>query len=104
MTPAVTDVKHLRGIALQAQEAWAVEPVHVVAERGYSHGEAIKACADAGIAPYVAKPCTSAHRTGGLYANEPFTSAPEHACSRGPAGQALTCRVATVELGRQIRS
>jgi hypothetical protein len=103
VTNAVTDVNQLSGIAIQAKEALAVEQVKVVADMGYYHGEAIKACEEAGIEPYVAKPLTSANRKLGLYAKEQFTYAPEHDCYRCPAGQALTFRFATVELGRQIR-
>ena len=103
VTNAVTDVDQLGGIAVQAKEALEVEQVKVVADRGYYHGEGIKACEEAGIEPYVAKPLTSANRKLGLYGKEQFTYVPEHDCYRCPAGQALTFRVATVELGRQIR-
>jgi transposase len=62
VTNAVTDVDQLSGIALQVKEALEVEQIKVVADMGYYHGEAIKACEEAGIEPSVAKPLTSANR------------------------------------------
>jgi transposase len=103
VTNAVTDVDQLSGIAIHAQETLEGEPLPVVAEMGYYHGEEIKACEEAGVEPYVAKPLTSANRKLGLYGKEQFTYEPEHDCYRCPAGQALTFRFATVELGRHIR-
>jgi Transposase DDE domain len=103
VTKAVTDVDQLSGIAIQAQAALEVEQVKVMADMGYDHGEELKACEEAGIEPYVAKPLTSANRTLGLYGKEQFTYEPEHDRYRCPAGQALTFRFATVELGRSIR-
>jgi hypothetical protein len=46
---------------------------------------------------------TSANRKLGLYGKEQFTYVPEQDCYRCPAGQCLTFRFATVELGRPIR-
>jgi transposase len=103
VTHAVTDVDHLSGIAIQAKETLGVDHVNVGADMGYYHGEEIKACEEAGIEPYVAKPLTSANRKLGLYGKERFTDEPEHDCYRCPAGQTLTFRFATIELGRPIR-
>jgi transposase len=103
VTNAVTDVDQLSNIAIQATEALEVEQLTVVAARGDSHGEAINACEEAGIDPYGAKPLTSAHRKLGLFGTERFTDAPAQDCYRCPAGQMLTFRFATVELGRPLR-
>jgi transposase len=103
VTNAVTDVDQLSGIALQAKEALEVDQIKVVADMGYYHGEEIKACEEAVIEPYVAKPLTSANRKLGLYGKEQFTYDSEQDCYRCPAGQALTFRFATIELGRHIR-
>jgi hypothetical protein len=100
---AITDVEHLRRMALQATEALGVAPVQVVADMGDSHGDAINACEDAGLEPYVAKPLTSAHRKLGLYGTERFSYEPEHDDDRCPAGQILTCRVDPVARGRHLR-
>jgi transposase len=103
VTNAVTDVDQLSGIAIQAKDALEVEQLTVVADRGYYYGEEIKACEEAGIEPYVAKPLTSANRKLGLFGKELFTYDPAQDCYRCPAGQALTFRFATVEQGRPIR-
>ena len=62
VTNAVTDVDRLSSIAIQAKETLRVDHVKEVADMGYYHGEEIKACEEAGIKPYVAKPLTSANR------------------------------------------
>jgi hypothetical protein len=62
VTKAVTGVDQLSGLALQAKEALEVEQVKVVADMGCYHGEELRACEEAGIEPYVAKPLTSANR------------------------------------------
>jgi hypothetical protein len=80
-----------------------VEPLTVVADMGYYDGKEIKACEEAGIEPYVSQPLTSANRKLGLFGKEQFTYDPAQDCYRGPAGQALTFRFATVEQGRPIR-
>jgi transposase len=103
VTNAVTDVDQLSGIAIQAKEALKVEQLTVVADMGYYHGEEITTCEEAGIEPYVAKPLTSANRKLGLFGKEQFIYEPAHDCDRCPAGQALTFRFATVELGRPMR-
>jgi Transposase DDE domain len=103
VTNAVTDVEQLSGIAIQAEEALGVDHVKVVAAMGYYYGEEIKACEEAGIEPYVAKPLTSANRKLGLYGKELFTYEPEQDGYRCPSGQTLTFRFATVELGRPMR-
>jgi transposase len=102
-TNAVTDVAPLSVMAIAAKEMLGVEPLQGVAEMGDYHGEEIKAWEEAGSEPYGAKPLTSAKRKLGLYGKEPFPYEPESDCYRCPAGQALTCRFATVELGRQRR-
>ena len=103
VTNAVTDVDRLSGIAIQAKETLRVDHVKVVADMGDYHGEEIKACEEAGIKPYVAKPLTSANRKLGLYGKERFTYEAEPDCYRCSAGQTLTFRFATFELGRHIR-
>lgn len=103
VTNAVTDVDQLSAMARTAKEALGVEHLKVVADMGSYHGEEIKACEEAGIAPYSAKPLTSANRKLGLYGKARLTYDLAHDCDRCPAGQTLTFRFTTVELGRQIR-
>jgi transposase len=103
VTNAVTDVDQLSAMAIAAKETLGVEHLKVVADMGYYHGEEIKACEEAGIEPYIAKPLTSANRKVGLYGKERFLYDPVHDCYHCPAGQSLTFRFATVEHGRPIR-
>jgi len=58
---------------------------------------------DAGETAYVAKPNTSATTKLGLFGKERFRYDPATDIYMCPAGQALTYRFATVELGRSIR-
>jgi transposase len=103
VTNAVTDVDQLRAMAIATKATLGVEHLKVVADMGYYHGEESKACEEAGIAPYIPKPLTSANRKLGLYGKEQFTYDPAHDCYQCSAGQRLTFRFATVELGRPIR-
>ena len=103
VTNAVTDVDQLSGTAIKAKEVLGIDQMKVVADMGYYHGDEIKACEEAGIEPYVSKPLTSANTKLGLYGKEKFTYDPEKDCYRCPAGQELTYRFDTLELGRHIR-
>jgi len=103
VTNAVTDRDQLSKIAIQAKETLGVEKLKVVADMGYSHGKEIKACEEAGLEPYVPTPVTSANRKLGLYGKEQFVYDAEKDVYRCPAGQELTYRFDTHELGRHIR-
>ena len=103
VTNAVTDRDQLSKIAIQAKETLGVEKLKVVADMGYSHGKEIKACEVAGLEPYVPTPVTSANRKLGLYGKEQFAYDAEKDVYRCPAGQELTYRFDTHELGRHIR-
>jgi len=103
VTNAVTDVDQLSCIAIEAKKALGVDQMKVVADMGYYHGDEIKVCVEAGIQPYISKPLTSANRKLGLYGKEEFTYDPRKDCYRCPAGQELSYRFDTVELGRHIR-
>jgi len=65
VTNAVTDVAQRSALAMTPQETLGVEPVKVVADMGSDHGEAIKACAEAGMEPYIPTPLPSANRQVG---------------------------------------
>jgi hypothetical protein len=69
-----------------------------------SHGQEIKAYAEAGIEADVPKPSTSATTKLGLCGKERFTNDSEQHCYRCPRGEELTCRFDTTERGRHIRS
>jgi hypothetical protein len=70
---------------------------------GYYHGHEVKACPEAGITPYVPRPLTSANEKLGLFSKDDFTYDSATDTYQCPAGQVLTCRFDTVELGRHIR-
>jgi hypothetical protein len=92
----------LSPMALQAKEVlgWTFD---AVAEVGYYHGEEVKTCLAAGITPYVPRPITSANQKLGRCSKDDFTYDRATDTSRCPAGERLTFRLATVELGRHSR-
>jgi transposase len=103
VTKDVTDRDQLSRMALEAKEPLGVEHIKAVADMGYSHGKELKACLDAGIEPYVARPDTSANTKLGLFGKERFVYDPDTDTYRCPAGQTLTYRFDTVEKERHIR-
>jgi transposase len=103
VTNDVTDRDQLSRMALMAKETLGVDKVKVVADMGYSHGKELKACLEAGIEPYVARPDTSANTKLGLFGKEQFVYDPDTDTYRCPAGQTLTYRFDTVEKERHIR-
>jgi transposase len=104
VTKAVTDAEQLSPMAIRAKERLGVERMRAVADMGSSHGHELNACDEAGIEAYVPTPSTSAHTTLGLFGKERFSDGPQTDCYGCPGGEALTCRFATTELGRHMRS
>lgn len=103
VTNAVTDQGQLAPMAERAKAALGVETLTVVADMGYYNGADVKQCEAQGMTAYVAKPNTSANTKLGLFGKECFqydAAADRYRC---PAGEALTYRFSTVELGRSIR-
>ena len=76
----------------------------VVADRGYYHGAEIKSCLEAGLTPLVPRPITSANAKRGLFTKDDFVYDQTRDRYRCPAGQTLTYRTTTVELGRTIKN
>jgi hypothetical protein len=103
VTNDVTDRDQLSRMALAAKETLGVDKVKAVADMGYSHGKEMKACLEAGIEPYVARPDTSANTKLGLFGKEQFVYEPDTDTYLCPAGQTLTYRFDTVEQERHIR-
>jgi transposase len=81
----------------------AVEQVKAVADKGYAHGKELKACLEAGIEPYVARPDTSANTKLGLFGKELFVYDPQTDSYTCPAGATLAFRFDTIEKERHIR-
>jgi hypothetical protein len=70
---------------------------------GYSHGDEVKTCLEAGMTPYVARPLTSANKKLGLFGKDDFRYERTTDSYQCPAGERLTLRFETVERGRHIR-
>lgn len=103
VTNAVTDQEQLAPMAEGAKAALGVDTLTVVADMGYYNGADVKQCEMHGMTVYVSKPNTSANAKLGLFGKERFrydATADVYVC---PAGETLTYRFATVELGRSIR-
>jgi transposase/macrodomain Ter protein organizer (MatP/YcbG family) len=102
VTNAAADRDQLSPMA--AQEVLGGATPVVVADRGYYHGAEIKACLDAGMTPLVPRPLTSANEALGLFTKDDFVYEPGADAYRCPAGERLTYRSTTVELGRTIKN
>jgi transposase len=102
VTNETGDRNWLSPMALQAKEVLG-STFDAVADVGYYHGAEVKACLEAGITPYVARPITSANQKLGLFSKDDFTYDGATDTYQCPAGEQLTFRFATVELGRHIR-
>jgi transposase len=103
VTNDVTDQDQLAAMATRAKDTLDTDRVDALADMGYYNGDEVKKCLDEGIVPYIPKPNTSANSKLGLFGKEDFTDDPQHDCDSCPAGQVLTFRFETVELGRHIR-
>jgi hypothetical protein len=104
VTNAASDRDQLSPLATAAQEILQAPAPVVVADHGYYHGAEIKACLDAGITPLVPRPLTSANAALGLYTKDDFEYDRAQDVYRCPAGETLTYRTTTVELGRTIKN
>jgi hypothetical protein len=102
VTNETSDRHWLSPMALQAT-AVLEGPVEVVADRGYYHGDEVKACWEAGSTPSIARPSTSANKKLGLCSKDDFRYDGATDTSQWPAGERLTFRCDTVEVGRHIR-
>ena len=103
VTNAVTDMGQLTPMAVAAQHMLGVERLEVVADMGYYWGAQVKECAQAGITAYIPKALTSANTPQGLFGKERFRYDAGQDCYRCPAGQELSYRSGSFELGRAIR-
>jgi len=104
VTNAAGDRDQLSPMAAAAQEVLQASTPVVVADQGYYHGAEVKACLDQGITPLVPRPLTSANEARGLFTKDDFRYDADADVYRCPAGETLTCRSTTVELGRTIKN
>lgn len=102
VTNAAADRDQLSPLALTARDVLGGGTPVVVADQGYYHGAEIKTCVEAGLTPLVPRPRTSANATRGLFTKDDFTYDRAQDAYRCPAGETLTYRSTTVELGRTI--
>jgi transposase len=103
VTNSVTDKGQLSTMAIRAQELLQAEHLELLADMGYSEGKEIKACLAAGVTPYIPQPNTSANARRGLFTKRHFRYDPDNDCYWCPAGEVLSYRFHTTELGRDIR-
>lgn len=68
----VGDLGLLAKTAAPARQILDVDQIDVVADRGYFKIEDIKACGQAGLVPYVAKPRRGSAIRNGLFSKEQF--------------------------------
>ncbi len=104
VTNAAGDRDQLSPMAAAAPQALGSATPVVVADQGYHHGTEIQRCLDAGLTPLGPRPLTSANAALGLYTKDDFVHDEAHDVSRCPAGETLTYRTTTVELGRTIKN
>jgi Transposase DDE domain len=98
-----TDRDWLSPLALEAKVVLG-GPFDAVADVGYDHGHEVKQCLQAGITPDIARPITSANQKLGLFSTDDFTDEAATDTYGCPAGEVLSFRFDTVELGRHIRN
>ena len=104
VTNAAGDRDQLSPLATAAQEVLGGATPVVVADQGYYHGTEIKRCLDAGLTPLVPRPRTSANEARGLFTKADFVYDAPADGYRCPAGEMLSYRTTTIELGRTIKN
>lgn len=86
----------------QSKAVLGEDEITVVADRGYYSGEEIKACAEAGIETYVARPQTSSNQARGYFGKRDFKYHAEDDEYECPAGERAIYRFTREEGGKQI--
>ena len=102
VTTQNNDRSQLSSMAISARAQMGVEPLEVLADRGYYKGEEIKMCEDEGITTYLPKSRTSNNRAQGLYDKSDFRYIPSEDAYRCPAGDTLIWRMTTQEKGQNL--
>jgi len=103
VTNEVTDLHQLANVALEARANLELKQVEVVADAGYYNAAEVSRCIEHGITPFVPKADTSANTARGLYGKSQFKYDAGKDVYVCPAGEALTYRFATYELGRELK-
>ena len=102
VTNVGSDRSQLASTAKAAKEALAVDKLEAVADRGYFHGEEIKACDDAGITVTLPKPSTSGAKSEGRFGKQDFVYLAEENVYRCPAGEKLKYYYTNEEKGQKL--
>ncbi len=102
VTNAPTDRDWLSPMAVAAKAVLG-GPVDAVADGGDDHGREVQQGLHVGMTPDSARPSTSAHPQLGLFRTDACTAEAATDTSSCPAGEGLSCRFATIELGRHMR-
>ena len=103
VTNDVTDVGQLANVALEAKATLGLQQSEVVADTGYYNSADVSRCVEAGMQPLIPKADTSANTAQGLYGKSRFRYDANKDVYVCPAGQELTYRFETYELGRGLR-
>jgi transposase len=103
VTNVGSDRSQLANTAKAAKEVLQVDKLEAVADRGYYHGEEIKACADADISVTLPKPSTSGAKADGRFGKQDFVYLANEDAYRCPAGEKLRYRYTTEENGQNLR-
>ena len=98
-----TDLHQLADVALQAKANLEIEQAEVLADTGYYNAAEVSRCTEHGLTPLIPKADTSANTARGLYGKSQFKYDALKDVYVCPAGQALTYRFATYELGRELK-
>jgi hypothetical protein len=103
VTNEVTDLRQLADVALAAKANLELKQAEVVADAGYYNAAEVSRCVEQNLTPYIPKSDTSANTARGLYGKSQFQYDAAKDVYVCPAGEALTYRFATYELGRELR-
>jgi transposase len=103
VTNEVNDFKQLASMALEAKANLQLTHTEVVADAGYYNAAEVSRCTEQGITPYVPKADTSVNSKLGLYGKSQFKYDAAKDVYVCPAGEELTYRFSTYELGRELK-
>lgn len=98
VTNEAADNRSLLPMATATKEALGAETLNVVADAGYSNGEQLKGCEEAGITPYVpVQRAINNQGTGSYFDRAAFVYAPNSDTYRCPAGELLRRKTISTE-------
>ena len=104
VTNVGSDRSQLAKTAKAAKEVLQVDKLDAVADRGYYHGEEIKACADADITVTLPKPSTSGAKADGRFGKQDFVYLADEDVYRCPAGEKLRYYYTNEQDGQKLRN